>query len=175
MSSYNLRLFYLHMTYSSPSGHQSTTSKLKFILSVHIYVPSQLTHWCRTISYVIGAFQSYPYTYNGYKECFCVDSFSCWPTYPHTSEPKYLRHMFKYNHDLHVIKDRLHDRLHHYRTSTSGARNVVRQPSAGIDRNRQITSISNREKSTCKKVFKWKLFTIWLFQTTHENNSQLVC
>ena len=66
--------------------------------------------------------------------------------------------------------------FHHYQTSTSGARNVVRQPSAGIiDRNRQITSIFNREKSTCKNVSKWKLFTIWLFQTTRENNRQLLC
>ena len=40
--------------------------------------------------------------------------------------PNYFRAIFEYNHELHGIGTRSHDRLHLYPTGTSGVRNVLR-------------------------------------------------
>ena len=50
----------------------------------------------------------------------------CWYKFVNKKLPNYVRDMFKYNHEVHDIGTRSHDRLHLYPTRTSGARNVLR-------------------------------------------------
>ena len=49
-----------------------------------------------------------------------------WYKYVNNKLPNYFRNMFPYNHELHEIETRNHDRLHLYPTNISGARNVLR-------------------------------------------------
>ena len=60
------------------------------------------------------------------KDIFEIQCLKFWYRYVNNKLPNYLRNMFTYNHELHEIKTRNHDRLHLYPTRTSGARNVLR-------------------------------------------------
>ena len=60
------------------------------------------------------------------KDIFEIQCLKFWYRYVNNKLPNYLRYMFTYNHELHEIKTRNHDRPHLYPTRTSGARNVLR-------------------------------------------------
>ena len=60
------------------------------------------------------------------KDIFDVQCMKFWYKFVNKKLPNYFRDMFKYNHEVHNIGTRSHDRLHLYPTRTSGARNVLR-------------------------------------------------
>ena len=60
------------------------------------------------------------------KDIFEIQCLKFWYKYVNNKLPHYFRSMFTYNHQLHEIETRNHDRLHLYPTRTSGARNVLR-------------------------------------------------
>ena len=60
------------------------------------------------------------------KDIFDVQCMKFWYKFVNKKVPNYFRDMFKYNHEVHDIGTRSHDRLHLYPTRTSGARNVLR-------------------------------------------------
>ena len=60
------------------------------------------------------------------KDIFEIQCLKFWYKYVNNKLPNYFRNMFTYNHELHEIGTRNHDRLHLYPTRTSGARNVLR-------------------------------------------------
>ena len=60
------------------------------------------------------------------KDIFENQCLKFWYKYVNNKLPNYFRNMFTYNHELHEIETRNHDRLHLYPTRTSGARNVLR-------------------------------------------------
>ena len=60
------------------------------------------------------------------KDIFDVQCMKFWYKFVNKKLPNYFRDMFKYNHEVHNIRTRSHDRLHLYPTRTSGARNVLR-------------------------------------------------
>ena len=62
------------------------------------------------------------------KDIFDVQCLKFWYKFVNNKlhVPIYFRDMYKFNHELHDIETRNHDRLHLYPTRTSGARNVLR-------------------------------------------------
>ena len=58
------------------------------------------------------------------KDIFEIQSLKCWYKYVNNKLPNYFRNMFTYNHELHEIETRNHNRLHLCPTCLSGARNV---------------------------------------------------
>ena len=60
------------------------------------------------------------------KDIFEIQCLKFWYKFVNNKLPNYFRNMFTYNHELHEIETRNHDRLHLYPTRTSGARNVLR-------------------------------------------------
>ena len=62
------------------------------------------------------------------KDIFDVQCLKFWYKFVNNELPNYFRNMFTYNHELHDFETRNRDRLHLYQTRTSGARNVLRQP-----------------------------------------------
>ena len=60
------------------------------------------------------------------KDIFDVQCLKFWYKFVNNKLPNYFRDMFEFNHELHDIETRNHDRLHLYPTRTSGARNVLR-------------------------------------------------
>ena len=60
------------------------------------------------------------------KDIFEIQCLKFWCKSVNNKLPNYFRSMFTYNHELHEIEARNHDRLHLYPTRTSGARNVLR-------------------------------------------------
>ena len=60
------------------------------------------------------------------KDIFDVQCMKFWYKFVHKKLPNYFRDMFQYNHEVHDIGTRSHDRLHLYLTRTSGALNVLR-------------------------------------------------
>ena len=60
------------------------------------------------------------------KDMFDVECLKFWYKFVNNELPSYFRDIFKFNHELHDIETRNHDRLHLYPTRTSGVRNVLR-------------------------------------------------
>ena len=60
------------------------------------------------------------------KDIFEIQCLKFWYTYVNNKLPSYFCNMLTYNHKLHEIETRNHDRLHLYPTRPSGARNVLR-------------------------------------------------
>ena len=60
------------------------------------------------------------------KDIFEIQCLKCWYKYVNNKLPNYFRNIFTYNHELHEIETRNHDRLHLYLTRNNGARNVLR-------------------------------------------------
>ena len=60
------------------------------------------------------------------KDIFDVQCMIFWYKFVNKKLPNYFHDMFKYNHEVHDIRTRSHDRLPLYPTRTSGARSVLR-------------------------------------------------
>ena len=95
------------------------------------------------------------------KDIFEIPCLKFWYKYVNNKLPNYFCSMFTYNHELHEIETRNHDRLHLYPTRTRGARNVLR---------RHIPELSNKSPPNLVERFK----THSLYSVSHHIKCYLI-
>ena len=88
------------------------------------------------------------------KDILNVQCTEFWYKFVNKKLPNYFRDMLKYNHDVHDIGTRSHDRLHLYPTLTSGAHNVL---------GHHVPELLN----TFPKYFRDKIKTYSLYSISH--------
>ena len=98
------------------------------------------------------------------KDIFEVQCLKFWYKFVNNKLPNYFRDIFKFNHELHDIQTRNHDRLTLYPIRTSGVQNVLRHPIPELlDKFPQY--LIDRIKTHSIYSFHTKLNVTWLIYT----------